>query len=397
MSAMAPQVRRPIAQHKATQPQARDVTTGAAAQLDTLQQRADAHSVLSPLAALQMRANAATSPIQRSVIAPAQIAGLAANIDTAQFDAAKAQVDTLWNSGQRKTLIALYTALGTAYQIDTHPEQNKALRTHIHGYVSKDAKDDAEHGNANFFTKGVFDLTHGASDKTGIKDGAAPNNPTAEQSAAMGVRAWQAGDVINNINWKTVGLYLQGRLSDAEYGALIVMFPAPAPLPNAVVIPQAQREKAHVDGLIEQVAQSIRDGLNYLPAYVGKSYRAATTAQGIMSSQVTVGDLIKDKSFWSTSALQLDNGGNSFGTEGTQAAPKVYYIIDGSSGVFLPAFTNFEANVREVLFKDETVFRVKKIHNYNEATFFVSIEEVDQATLAPAAAVKNPWTGTVYP
>ena len=75
----------------------------------------------------------------------------------------------------------------------------------------------------------------------------------------------------------------------------------------------------------------------------------------------------------------------------------VYYIVNGSTGVFLPRYTNKETGVREVLYREKTIFRVAKITNYADLTFFVWVDEVDPGTLGLNPQTKNPWSGAVNP
>lgn len=146
-----------------------------------------------------------------------------------------------------------------------------------------------------------------------------------------------------------------------------------------------------------RVANEVRGGLDGLPAKEGVSYRAATSAPGVFGSTINVGDYIKDMAFWSTSGLKMAHLGADFGSEGTLEAPKVYYIITGSTGVFLPRFTHKEVGVREVLFKHQTLFQVTRITNYANRTIFVHVTEINPATLAAPPVTKDPWSGMTHP
>lgn len=136
---------------------------------------------------------------------------------------------------------------------------------------------------------------------------------------------------------------------------------------------------------------------NHLPTTPGVSYRAATVAVGVYGTRINVGDLIKDRSFWSTAALRQGHKTRDFGSEGTVQTPQVYYLVNGSTGVFLPKYTNKEVGVHEVLYKDQTIFRVTQITNYGDKTFFVWVSEVDPATLGLNPATKDPWSGAQNP
>ena len=77
-------------------------------------------------------------------------------------------------------------------------------------------------------------------------------------------------------------------------------------------------------------------GLDNLPTAPGGSYRAATAAPGVYGTTVVTNDLIKDMSFWSTAALRASHTNQGFGSEGTLVKPKVYYIVNGSTGCAPP-------------------------------------------------------------
>lgn len=71
--------------------------------------------------------------------------------------------------------------------------------------------------------------------------------------------------------------------------------------------------------------------------------------------------------------------------------------MTGSTGVFLPRFTNKEAGVREVLFNDKTLFQGNHITNFAIRTVFVHVAERNPATLAVAPVTKNLWSGRKSP
>jgi len=110
---------------------------------------------------------------------------------------------------------------------------------------------------------------------------------------------------------------------------------------------------------------------------------------------VNVGDLIMDLGPWSSSGIRRSHEGVDFGSQGTLQEPRVHFIINGLTGVFLPRYTNTETEVREVLFQARTIFRVTKITNYFDLTFFVWVDEVDPSTLGTHPRTKNPYSGAV--
>ncbi|MGH3939664.1 MAG: hypothetical protein ACRDTG_13745 [Pseudonocardiaceae bacterium] len=335
--------------------------------------------------------------IQRFLIPQALIEGLLANIDTADLPGAKAEIDLLWDSGKRTTLLKLCKQLAAAGGRDNA----NTLVKYIDGYLSRRSRKDPMAGNASWFETTVFDRANAPADQTGIRHQpgqrpTAPAAPTPREQAALAVRSWQVGDLTDAVSWSTLGLHLQGRLSPADYQRLghdlLGQRDLLSGANNQANATNAQKENfARV--ACDRVSQEIRQGLDDLPKTPGVSYRAATAAIDVYGTKIVTNDLIKDKSFWSTAALRAGHVGHEFGSEGTLATPKVYYIVNGSTGVYLPKYTNTEVGVRETLYPDQTIFRVTKITNYADKTFFVWITEVDPLTLPPGAVTKNPWSG----
>jgi len=381
-------------------PRERPASAPSGLDVSSLQRAAGNRATARMLATLRLPPGARA--LQRTIIPAAGIAGLVGNLDTANLDASKAQIDAMWNGGKRKGLADLYAALGQASATDTHPANNQALRTHIDTYLHKRREDDPLAGDSPFYERWAFDYAHAAADETGITQipGQAevlPNPATQLQTAALAVRGWQIGDIADGVSWSTLGRHLQGRMSPKEYFDLgdDILAWRHAHGVAAPAMAAAGMKALLAQQACRRVSQAIGAGLDFLPKCQGESYRAATAARGVYGTTIDVGDLIKDRAFWSTAGLRMGHRNASFGSEGTLDAPKVYYIINGSTGVFLPRYTNKEVGVREILYKNETIFRVRKITNYLDRTFFVWVDEVDPATLAPNPVTKNPWSGAV--
>ncbi len=342
-----------------------------------------------------------SNTVQRAIIPHGPIDGLNADIDTANVDASKAQIDEMWNGGKRQGLAALYVSLVNA-KSENYPKNNKRLQDYIDKYLKKQAKKDPEAGVASIGQQTWFDLKNPAGDETGITERPGigeilPTNATPQQTYALYVRSWQIGDIVDQISWSTLGLHLQGRMDIMDYIRLGEEVLGYRDLKNGTNLLETATgtDLLHLaKQALNRVRNEIRVGLDGLPKRDGVSYRAATAAVGVYGTRVNVGDYIMDKSFWSTSALKLEHRGQKFGGEGTVKNPKVYYIITGSTGVFLPKYTNKEVGVREVLFKDQTIFKVNKITNYADQTFFVYVTETDPNTLSANQVTKNPWSGT---
>jgi hypothetical protein len=341
---------------------------------------------------------------QRAVIPNGGIDGLAAPLNTADLDASKLQVDEMWNGGKRGGLANLFVALGNAHP-ETSPENNAALRTYVDAYLKKKREDDALAGNTGWAATQLFDVANAPSDQTGVvsvpgRGERPPDAPTPLQTHSLSIRSWQIGDIVDGVSWSTLGRSLQGRMTQAEYEQLGDGILARRDLVNGTDDQAGATllEKVQVaQQSLARVTQEIRDALDYLPKRAGVSYRAATSGVGVYGTAINVGDLLKDLAFWSTSGIRMGHVGADFGSEGTLLVPKVYFIITGTNGVFLPRFTNKEVGVREILYKNETIFRVTKITNYGHRTFFVCVDEVDPATLPLNPATKNPWSGVNNP
>lgn len=351
-----------------------------------------------------LRTSIASPVLQRAIIPAAGIHGLAGNLDTSNLDASKAQIDQMWNGGTRKGLSDLWVALRQVTP-ELHAANNEALRDYIKRYLDRKREDDAMAGNSGWWEQTRFDYSNAPQDQTGITAPPGggeqlPAAPTALQTASLAVRSWQIGDIVDAVSWSTLGHHLQGRLGQQDYEQLghgiLGLRDVRAGTNLQATTPVAQKEQIARASCL-RVSQEIRVGLGNLPTTPGVSYRAATAAVGVYGTAIDVGDLIRDQAFWSTAGLRQGHKNIDFGSEGTLQVPKVYYIVNGSHGVFLPKYTNKEVGVREVLYRDRTIFRVTKITNYGDRTFFVWVSETNPATLGLNPATKNPWSGAANP
>jgi hypothetical protein len=339
--------------------------------------------------------------IQRVVVSPAVVPGLLANMDSSNLVGARAQIDLLWNSGKRTALQNLQRQLAKAGE----RENADVLVAHIQTYLDKRREADPMASNSSSADQRAFDRDNPPGDQTGIRQvpgqgEVLPAAPTPQQVAALAVRSWQIGDIVDGVSWSTLGHHLQGRMTPADYVRLGDGLLARRDLAtgqNNQALATAPQKEQLARGCCQRVAQEIRVGLNSLPVTPGVSYRAATAGIDVYGTKIVPNDLIKDMSFWSTAALRASHTGMDFGSEGTLVAPKVYYIVTGSTGVFLPKYTNKETGVREILYKDQTIFHVDKITNYADRTFFVWITEVNPAGLPAGTVTKNPWSGEQNP
>lgn len=350
------------------------------------------------------RATAGNHLVQRVQIDAARFAGLPGAMDTSAYAASKRQIDTMWESGRIAGLKLLMIYLQNVAD-PANAANNASLARHIAGLLERDAGADPDARPSGWLDRKLFDMQHPAADRTGIervpgRGEVLPQAPTALQTHALAVRSWQIGDILDSVSWSTLGAHLQGRMAPADYEELgngILAFRDLRNGTNAQAGAQPQEKIDAALASLQRVTGEVRGGLDGLPKSAGDSYRSATTAPNVYGNLINVGDHVKDMAFWSTSGLKMDHRNVPYGAEGTPETPMVYYLVTGQSGVFLPGFTNTETGVREILYRNETVFRVTRIVNYGNRTYFVRVVEVDPATLPAQTVTKNPWSGADNP
>ncbi|MEM9835174.1 MAG: hypothetical protein AAF828_01650 [Bacteroidota bacterium] len=217
--------------------------------------------------------------------------------------------------------------------------------------------------------------------------------PATSPALQSALRIWVSGDTSGAFNWKQVGDHLRGFLKDKNYepiGYVLFSKEGSSINDNKSDAERVSRAKEALDA----AAATVNGGLDTLPSHDGVSYRmAGVESKTVYGGKISVGDYIKDKAFWSTSALRISGSAGQWGTDGTEANPKVYFIINGSTGKYISKHAQQEEGQHEVLFKNGVPFRVTKIGNYKYATFFVYLDEVP---LVDGMVIKNPYNGNVY-
>lgn len=320
-------------------------------------------------------------PLQRVVISTDDVPGLQMDLNTDRIELAQKLIYHLcMRMGKRASLQILQDLL--LQERENGREIPEILFKYIQQILATPASKDSDSKKDGYFVKRQFIKSH-------------PPMTEEERDPAIkqGLRIWVVGDPGRGITWKTIGLYLQGRLSAEDVrtiGMLTLL------REDAEQVEQADDDTltARGRGTLDAAAAQLNGSLDALPAYNGVSYRQA----GIASAQVYgglihVGDHIQDASFWSTSALKIDGSAGEWGAEGTEDAPRVYYIIDGHTGRYISQYAGIEEGQHEVLFKNGMVFAVMQIANYQNRTFFVHLYEVNPADLPAGTILKNPYTG----
>ncbi|WP_448266105.1 eCIS core domain-containing protein [Nostoc sp. DSM 114159] len=323
-----------------------------------------------------------TRSIQRVIIPQNTVAGLTADLDTNNLDAAKSLINLLHDEGRRKSLAELYTKIK---QADTH--NNKELIKFIDDKLNVKTNIVKENQPSGFFEKSALIFKYGNANAT-------------NEVVQAGLRMWVSGDPQRGINWNMIGKHLRGRLTEDEYkqiGTLKYMLDDQNN--NTTLVNNyspAQKIQAGTQ-LLNDARNDIRGALDALPNHEGMSYRQAGVANtSVYGGSINVRDYIRDTTFWSTSALRITGSAGTWGEDGTTSHPKVYFIINGTTGKYIANYSGQEKGQHEVLFKDLVTFQVTKIGSFRN-TSFVHVTEVDPKTLSADQAIKNPYTGENLP
>lgn len=317
------------------------------------------------------------SPIQRLTISQADYTALTADIDTTDLVASKAQIDLLSDKNELVTLEALQKLLNLKRKEHSN---NAKLATYIGERITS-GPNIADKSPMNYFQKKYATWGIGSDDI----------DPTVKNGLDM----WTKGDSDRGISWSVIGQHLRGRLSRPDY----IMIGYIALNKNGTwTEDKTEDEQIQAATLsLNDVKGDINGALDALPDFEQTSYRIATCqSPAVYNTTITEGDHIKDTTFWSTSAVRGATGAASgWGVDGTDTVPKVYYIINGSSGKYIAKYSDLPAE-QEVMFKDSVIFQVDRIANFRNVSFFVYLTEVDGTALPPNTPIKNPWTGATY-
>lgn len=330
--------------------------------------------------------NPTSEAIQRLVVQQNTIDGLTANLDTTNLDTAKGLINTLNDSGKRKSLSDLYVQIKEADKAED-TANNKKLIKFIYAIIQGKTSSVDEN------------KTSGFGEKTALKFkywGATATNVVVQ----AGLRMWITGDPQRGVNWNMIGKHLRGLLTGDEYeqiGTMVYLLEDQQNNTNLVDTFLRAQKIQKAKQLLDTVRNDIRGALDALPDHDGMSYRQAGVANAsVFGGTVNVGDYIRDTTFWSTSALRISGSAGNWGDDGTKDAPKVYFIINGSTGKYISKYAGQEEGQHEVLFKNLATFQLTKIANFRNETFFVYLTEVDPTTLAQGQAIKNPYHGATY-
>ncbi|MEH1940169.1 MAG: DUF4157 domain-containing protein [Nostoc sp.] len=322
-----------------------------------------------------------TRSIQRVIIPQNTVAGLTADLDTNNLDAAKSLINLLHDEGRRKSLAELYTKIK---QADTH--NNKELIKFIDDKLNVKTNIVTENQPSGFLEKFALISKYG-------------NATATNEVVQAGLRMWVSGDPQRGINWNMIGKHLRGRLTEDEYkqiGTLKYMLDDQNNNTDLFnTYSEAQKIQAGTQ-LLNEARNDIRGALDALPDHDGMSYRQAGVANtSVYGGSINVRDYIRDTTFWSTSALRISGSAGTWGEDGTTSHPKVYFIINGRTGKYIAKYSGQEKGQHEVLFKDSVTFQITKIGSFRN-TSFVHVTEVAPNALPPDQAIKNPYNGSIY-
>ncbi|MBB6253741.1 hypothetical protein [Nitrospirillum iridis] len=313
-----------------------------------------------------------SAPVQRVVIPQADIPGLAADFDTTQLGPATQVVEQLQAGGRRTSLQLLEQRIRLADQAE-NTANNKTLIAELN----------------RLLTLGVGDVAESATSGLGEKMALAWRYTGADQvndDVRAGVRTWVSGVPGTVVNWRMIGQHLRGLLPNQDYEGV----GATAPETLTPLNPLQTNEERGRDAMAA-ASQRINLALAQLPAHEGPSYRQSGVANStVYGGAIHVGDYIRDPSFVSTSALRMNGSAGDWGAPGTVQQPKAYFIIQGRTGRYISKAAQQEEGQHEVLFRNDTPFRVDRITNIRGTTFFVYVTE---AQPPQGANVKNPYNG----
>lgn len=319
--------------------------------------------------------------VQRVVIDKNTVDGLGTDLDTSDLETAMRLVNGLFEAGKRRSLVELYLTISNANQREKAGNNDKLMR-----FIEVKLKATTESVPENS-PSGLYD--------TLLLKAKYLAQTASDDSVRNGLRMWVSGDPRRGIGWNMVGKHLRGRLSAQEYQQIGVMYHLAQDQQNGTDLANAPSDQQEQAGrqLLDRVRDDIRGALDALPAHDGVSYRQAGVKDcSVYGGSINVGDYIRDTTFWSTSALRISGSAGTWGQDGTQQRPKVYFLIAGTTGKYIAKYAGQEEGQHEVLYKDNATFQVTKIANFRDETFFVHVSEVDPSTV-PAGQAKNPYTG----
>ena len=138
-----------------------------------------------------------------------------------------------------------------------------------------------------------------------------------------------------------------------------------------------------------EVCNKLSDELNSLPNFVGKCYRfVELDSHHAYSEKIKKNDLVMDYSFMATN-LYRGGGKNLWGVNGHSDSIMAYYIIECKTGKLIEEIANNAEN--EILFNTETIFKVNRIINYSNKTFYIYMTEISEQH--QVLVVKDIFTG----
>ncbi len=341
-------------------------------EVDELEQRVLMSNVDTRPQTSRLNAISNQSPIQFHKVKKEELEGLNADFDSENYGESIQQIDELVDIGNTTTLKLLHGVLfGKKGKNDA-----KLVK-----YIERKLKSGPEIPDKEKM---------GLLEKYWIGRSFS-SQPEVDESVRKGLNMWVVGDTERGINWEMVGKHLRGLLSDEDYkliGMLSIMKSGKKEEDDKTLIKMGRE-------LMNAVRGDIRVALDKLPDFTGKTYRLSSIKDtSVFADKIKKGDLIKDTTFWSTAAVRgAGAAAEKWGNEGTTAKPMAYFIIESATGKYIAKYSKIEGE-REVLFKDNVIFRVLRIVNLG-TTFYVYIQELKD--VPRNTLVKNPFTGDPYP
>ncbi|HEX5554458.1 MAG TPA: hypothetical protein VFX43_14540 [Chitinophagaceae bacterium] len=332
------------------------------------------------------------SAVYQRMLFPAARVGLPADLDTANFVIAEQQLNQMADANLQAELRHVKNELekngAKSGLLEGKTNDEKLLN--ITNKLLKEGPNVPEKEAMGFF--------EGRTAKAAVED-----QPDVDPGLLAAINIWVVGDPQTGIVWSALGNHLRGKINIAGYRdfgiqSYLLLSPPQQQHFDLASPTEPGLTMAYValaQAAFNRAAQDLGTGLGHLPDFVGTSYRQSSLDNiSVFNGKIATNDLIMDETFWSTSILRGAGGAaGNWDSIGSTAHPIAYFVIAGTTGKYIAKYAKTEGE-QEVLFRDRVVFRVDRIVNLKNATFFVYLTEV--APPPGGTVIKNPFTGDPY-
>jgi len=341
--------------------------------------------------AVQLKLDAPISVSQRMIFTAARV-GLAADIDTNNLAVSEQQLRQLMDSYNIAELKHIQKKLkdnGVKSGLLKSNTNDERLLTVVNGLL-RNGPSVPEKSPMGFFEKRTANQAN-------------EGQPDVNEAWRADINVWVVGDPQRGIVWGAIANHLRGLIDIGGYRVFgvqcyLLLNDMQRGVIDALSEPDltmAYVQLAH--NAFGDACQNLNAGLGHIPDFNGTSYRQASLADGtVYNGKISQGDVIMDKAYWSTSILRGAGGAAGSWTDiGTVDNPIAYYVIQGTTGKYIAKYAQTEGE-REVLFQNRVTFRVTRIVNLKNRTFFVYVSEIAPPPPLAGIPIKDPYTGKVY-